>query len=126
NRFSTRREFRSMFFADLRADARGLVSVWGAGAQSQPIVHLSAHVAYSYSYFTLEDHVFEIACTRTISSMPPKILRSHPSSGWPEPAGLWSDVFRKPKGKWVWITMRFVHGRDGTDTLPWPWLPMPF
>ena len=36
------------------------------------------------------------------------------------------STFRKPKGKWVWITMRFVHGRDGTDTLPWPWLPMPF
>ena len=34
----------------------------GAGAQSQPIVRLSAHVSYSYFHFTLEDHVFEIAC----------------------------------------------------------------
>src|SRR5690606_2612298 len=67
NRFSRRREFRSGFFSDRRADARGLVSVWGAGAQSQPIVRLSAHVSYSYSYFTLEDHVFEIACRRMIN-----------------------------------------------------------
>src|SRR5690606_16610781 len=44
----------------------GLVSVWGAGAQSQPIVRLSTHVSYSYSYFTLEDHVFEIACNAAI------------------------------------------------------------
>src|SRR5690606_15700310 len=56
-----RMPFSSGFFSDRRADARGLVSVWGAGAQSQPIVRLSAHVSYSYSYFTLEDHVFEIA-----------------------------------------------------------------
>src|SRR5690606_26047641 len=62
DRFSTRIECRSGFFSDRRADAWGLVSVWGAGAQSQPIVRLSAHVSYSYSYFTLEDHVFEIAC----------------------------------------------------------------
>src|SRR5690606_23274101 len=67
-RFSTRIECRSGFFSDRRADARGLVSVWGAGAQSQPIVRLSAHVSYSYSYFTLEDHVFEIACSFCIYS----------------------------------------------------------
>src|SRR5690606_4185770 len=36
------------------------------GAQSQPIVRLSTHVSYSYSYFTLEDHVFEIACTTVV------------------------------------------------------------
>src|SRR5690606_16962331 len=58
----------SGFFSDRRADARGLVSVWGAGAQSQPIVRLSAHVSYSYSYFTLEDHVFEIACSQSPTS----------------------------------------------------------
>src|SRR5690606_22357499 len=62
NRLSTRIECRSGFFSDRRADARGLVSVWGAGAQSQPIVRLSAHVSYSYFHFTLADHVFEIAC----------------------------------------------------------------
>ena len=62
NRFSRRREFRSGFFADLRADVRVPVLVWEEEVQSQPIVRLSAHVSYSYSYFTLEDHVFEIAC----------------------------------------------------------------
>ena len=66
NRFSTRIECRSGFFSDRRADARGLVSVWGAGAQSQPIVRLSAHVSYSYFHFTLADHVFEIACSQFI------------------------------------------------------------
>src|SRR5690606_23560523 len=79
NRFSTRIECRSGFFSDRRADARGLVSVWGAGAQSQPIVRLSAHVSYSYSYFTLEDHVFGIACTYSIVGEPlraqPRLLR---------------------------------------------------
>src|SRR5690554_2263862 len=63
NRFSRRREFRSGFFSDRRADVRVPVWVWGAGAQSQPIVRLSAHVSYSYFHFTLADHVFEIACT---------------------------------------------------------------
>ena len=64
NLFSTRREFRSMFFADLRADVRVPVWVWEEGVQSQPIVRLSAHVSYSYFHFTLEDHVFEIACSQ--------------------------------------------------------------
>src|SRR5690606_34474282 len=68
NRFSTRLECRSGCFSDRRADARGLVSVWGAGAQSQPIVRLSTRVSYSYSYFTLEDHVFEIACSEQAPS----------------------------------------------------------
>ena len=64
NRFSRRREFRSMFFADLRADVRVPVWVWEEEVQSQPIVRLSAHVSYSYFHFTLADHVFEIACRR--------------------------------------------------------------
>src|SRR5690606_4999125 len=62
NRFSRRREFRSGFFADLRADVRVPVWVWEEEVQSQPIVRLSAHVSYSYFHFTLADHVFEIAC----------------------------------------------------------------
>src|SRR5690606_12722727 len=64
NRFSRRREFRSGFLADLRADVRVPVLVWEAAAQSQPIVRLSAHVSYSYFHFTLADHVFEIACNQ--------------------------------------------------------------
>ena len=64
NRFSRRREFRSGFFADLRADVRVPVWVWEEEVQSQPIVRLSAHVSYSYFHFTLADHVFEIACKR--------------------------------------------------------------
>src|SRR5690606_11568521 len=48
NRFSRRREFRSGFFADLRADVRVPVLVWEEEVQSQPIVRLSAHVSYSY------------------------------------------------------------------------------
>src|SRR5690606_27052504 len=63
NRFSRRREFRSGFFADLRADVRVPVLVWEEEVQSQPIVRLSAHVSYSYFHFTLADHVFEIACS---------------------------------------------------------------
>src|SRR5690606_30994697 len=62
NRFSRLREFRSGFFADLRADVRVPVLVWEEEVQSQPIVRLSAHVSYSYFHFTLADHVFEIAC----------------------------------------------------------------
>src|SRR5690606_28211752 len=62
NRFSRRREFRSGFFADLRADVRVPVMVWEEEVQSQPIVRLSAHVSYSYFHCTLADHVFEIAC----------------------------------------------------------------
>src|SRR5690606_4747743 len=65
NRFSRRREFRSGFFSDRRADVRVPVLVWEAAAQSQPIVRLSAHVSYSYFHFTLADHVFEIAWNLT-------------------------------------------------------------
>src|SRR5690606_1574202 len=62
-----RREFRSGFFADLRADVRVPVWVWEEEVQSQPIVRLSAHVSYSYFHFTLADHVFEIACTHSFA-----------------------------------------------------------
>src|SRR5690606_29886283 len=68
NLFSRRREFRSMFFADLRADVRVPVWVWEEEVQSQPIVRLSAHVSYSYFHFTLADHVFEIACNQGSSN----------------------------------------------------------
>src|SRR5690606_11303523 len=82
NRFSRRREFRSGFFADLRADVRVPVLVWEEEVQSQPIVRLSAHVSYSYFYFA--DHVFEIACkdAYTLQPLPPFPLsgdiRIHP------------------------------------------------
>ena len=46
--FSTRREFRSRFFADLLTNVQVPVWVWEEGVQSQ--------------HFTLADHVFEIAC----------------------------------------------------------------
>src|SRR5690606_10534961 len=82
--FSRRREFRSGFFADLRADVRVPVLVWEEEVQSQPIVRLSAHVSYSYFHFTLADHVFEIACThnfhsliRGISHSPILLLKNH-------------------------------------------------
>src|SRR5690606_38609529 len=65
NRFSRRREFRSGFFADLRADVRVPVLVWEEEVQSQPIVRLSAHVSFSYFHVTLADHVFEIAWNLT-------------------------------------------------------------
>src|SRR5690606_18924261 len=78
NRFSRRREFRSGFFADLRADVRVPVLVWEAAVQSQPIVRLSAHVSYSYFHFTLADHVFEIACSVTNSIVTEPFLKLRP------------------------------------------------
>src|SRR5690606_26065706 len=94
NRFSRRREFRSGFFADLRADVRVPVLVWEEEVQSQPIVRLSAHVSYSYFHFTLADHVFEIACKlMTFTKEEIKDLQTAEEEGPPKRAR--ENTFRK-------------------------------